>query len=57
VLVVNGPAARRNLHAMREAGAVAPRDVRRHARTVLQALAHCHAHGAALHLDPRFTPG
>jgi len=30
----------RNLHAMREAGGVAPRDVRRHARSVLQAEAY-----------------
>ena len=39
-----------NLHAMRERGEVSPRDVRRHARVVLGALAHCHAHGV-VHRD------
>ena len=39
-----------NLHAMRERGEVGPRDVRRHARVVLGALAHCHAHGV-VHRD------
>ena len=39
-----------NLHAMRERGEVSPRDVRRHCRTALRALAHCHAHGV-VHRD------
>ena len=39
-----------NLHAMRERGEVSPRDVRRHARVVLRALAHCHANGV-VHRD------
>ena len=39
-----------NLHAMRERGEVSPRDVRRHARSVFAALAHCHAHGV-VHRD------
>ena len=39
-----------NLHAMRERGEVSPKDVRRHARVVLNALAHCHAHGV-VHRD------
>ena len=39
-----------NLHAARERGEVSPRDVRRHARSVLRALAHVHAHGV-VHRD------
>ena len=35
---------------MRERGEVSPRDVRRHARSVFAALAHCHAHGV-VHRD------
>ncbi|ACO69670.1 predicted protein, partial [Micromonas commoda] len=39
-----------NLHAARERGEVSPRDVRRHARSVLRALEHVHAHGV-VHRD------
>ena len=39
-----------NLHAMRERGEVSPKDIRRYARVVLNALAHVHAHGV-VHRD------
>jgi serine/threonine protein kinase len=39
-----------NLHAMRERGEVSPKDIRRYARVVLNALAHVHKHGV-VHRD------